>query len=163
MAEEEVWLSSGRTRCVSNSRVTTNYILMWLSWILCRYEEQWHFTGFYGEPRRENRWRSWALLQHLKQLSGSPWLCAGDFNEILEATEQFGGVTRPEGQMDGFREAVSTCGFTDLGFIGLPYTWDNRQHGSRNVKARLDRALADADFFILFQRCYGLACANDGI
>ena len=114
-------------------------------------EEKWHFTGFYGEPRRENRWRSWALLQHLKQLSGSPWLCAGDFNEILEATEQFGGVTRPEGLMDGFREAVSTCGFTDLGFIGLPYTWDNRQHGSRNVKARLDRVLADANFLSFFK------------
>jgi hypothetical protein len=33
-----------------------------------------------------------------------------------------------------------------LGFHGLLYTWDNRQTGSRNVKARLDRALGDEAF-----------------
>ena len=58
-----------------------------------------------------------------------PWLCAGDFNEVLEAHEQIGGRVRPERQMDGFREVMDVCGFTDLGYIGLPYTWDNRQHG----------------------------------
>lgn len=75
-----------------------------------------------------------------------PWLCAGDFNEILDAREQFGGVTRPERQMDGFRDAVSACGFMDLGFLGLPYTWDNRQQGGHNIKVRLDRALANPAF-----------------
>lgn len=51
-----------------------------------------------------------------------PWLCAGDFNEVLHATEQFGGRGRTERQMEDFREAVEECGFVDLGFIGLPYT-----------------------------------------
>lgn len=41
---------------------------------------------------------------------------------------------------------VSDCGFTDLGFHGLPYTWDNRQDADRNVKVRLDRALGDCKF-----------------
>jgi len=58
-----------------------------------------------------------------------PWLCAGDFNEVLEAHEQIGGRVWPERQMDGLREVMDVCGFTDLGYIGLPYTWDNRQHG----------------------------------
>jgi hypothetical protein len=35
---------------------------------------------------------------------------------------------------------------TDLGFTGLPYTWDNRQHGGRNIKVRLDRGLGDDRF-----------------
>jgi exonuclease III len=30
----------------------------------------------------------------------------------------------------------------DLGFIGQPWTFDNRQADSRNVKVRLDRAVA---------------------
>jgi len=38
----------------------------------------------------------------------------------------------------------------DLGFIGLPYTWDNRQQGRDNVKVRLDRGLATAAFLDLF-------------
>jgi hypothetical protein len=62
----------------------------------------------------------------LNGCSSLPWLCDGDFNEVLQANEQFGGARRSERQMEGFREAVSICGFSDLGFISLPYTWDNR-------------------------------------
>lgn len=51
----------------------------------------WRFTGFYGEPRRELRGRSWDCLKFLNTQSELPWLCAGDFNEVLEAHEQFGG------------------------------------------------------------------------
>ena len=47
-------------------------------------------------------------------------MCAGDFNEILDVVEQFGGLVRAEWQMDGFREVVEVCGFSDLGFISLP-------------------------------------------
>jgi len=80
-----------------------------------------------------------------------PWLCAGDFNEILDATEQFGGLVRLESQMDGFQDVVEVCGFADLGFSGLPWTWDNRQDGDRNVKVWLDRGLATANFLDLFR------------
>lgn len=70
---------------------------------------------------------------------------------VLHAEEHFGGQGRTERQMEGFREAVDLCGFVDLGFIGLPYTWDNRQQDSANVKCRLDRGLANGDFLDLFQ------------
>lgn len=86
----------------------------------------------------------------LKNRSTLPWLCAGDFNEIIEAGEQFGGIGRTERQMEGFRDVVMDFGFQDLGFIGLPYTWDNRQQGTRNVKARLDRGLATTQFLDRF-------------
>jgi hypothetical protein len=68
-----------------------------------------------------------------------PWLCAGDFNEIIDANEQFGGSGRSERQMNAFREAVSMCGLVDLGFISLLYTWDNRRDGDYyNIKVGLD-------------------------
>jgi hypothetical protein len=111
----------------------------------------WRFTGFYGEARRELRHRSWDLLRWLSTRSVLPWLCAGDFNEVLHANEQFGGQGRSERQMEGFREAVEICGFNDLGYIGLPYTWDNRQPVGHNIKVRLDRGFANAEFFNLFQ------------
>ena len=53
--------------------------------------------------------------------------------------------------MDGFRDAVNECGFTDLGFFGLPYTWDNRQQGDQNIKVRFDRALANQAFTDMFR------------
>src|SRR6185437_3616645 len=52
--------------------------------------------------------------------------------------------------MSGFREAVEYCGFSDLGYRGLPFTWDNRREGSHNIKVRLDRALGNESWLNLF-------------
>jgi hypothetical protein len=46
---------------------------------------------------------------------------------------------------------VSICGFNDLGFIGLPYTWDNRQDDDHNIKVKLDRVLATDSFLSIFR------------
>ena len=52
--------------------------------------------------------------------------------------------------MDGFRDTVDYCGFSDLSYKGLPYTWDNRREDSQNVKVRLDRGLADEAWLDMF-------------
>ncbi|KAM0931352.1 hypothetical protein ACQ4PT_000394 [Festuca glaucescens] len=111
---------------------------------------EWRFTGFYGDPRRQFRGESWYLMNYLRHQQDEPWLCAGDFNETLSASEQFGGLPKEEWKMAGFREAVEHCSFSDLGYSGLPYTWDNRQEGARNIKARLDRSLGDDKFLERF-------------
>jgi len=41
----------------------------------------WRFTGVYGDL--ENKDLTWATLRNLKQQGSGPWLCMGDFNEIL--------------------------------------------------------------------------------
>jgi hypothetical protein len=107
---------------------------------------QLRFTGFYGEPRREMRKNSWYLMRFLRAQLDLPWLCAGDFNEVLNPSEHVGACEREAWQMEGFQDAVADCGLMDLGFVGLPYTWDNRQAGTRNVKVRLDRAFGDHRF-----------------
>jgi len=111
----------------------------------------WRFTSFYGEARHDLRDRSWDLLKLLNSSNNLPWLCVGDFNEVLHASEKIGGQGRSESQMEGFREAVEYCGFSDLGYIGLLYMWDNRQPDSTNVKCRLDKGLANSKFLNLFQ------------
>jgi hypothetical protein len=50
---------------------------------------------------------------------------------------------RAEWQMAGFRGVVDDCDFRDMGFTGVPFTWDNGQEGNENVKIRLDRMLAN--------------------
>jgi exonuclease III len=111
---------------------------------------QWRFPGFYGDPSRSRRKESWWLLRFLRNASNLPWLCGGDFNEILHDYEQISGQDREEWKMEGFREVVEECGFTDLGFSGLWYTWDNRREGRSNIKVRLDRCLADEGMLDLF-------------
>jgi exonuclease III len=44
--------------------------------------------------------------------------------------------------MQDFRDVLSYCDLHDLGFSGLPWTYDNKQAGVRNVKVCLDRAVA---------------------
>jgi exonuclease III len=74
----------------------------------------WRFTGIYGKPKTEEREKTWNLLRTLKNQSDKPWLCAGDFNEILFSWEKEGGVPKPQKQIDKFREALEYCGLDDL-------------------------------------------------
>ena len=52
--------------------------------------------------------------------------------------------------MIDFRDVLELCGLGDLGFAGLPYTFDNRRSGRANVKVRLDRALATPSWSSMF-------------
>ena len=55
-------------------------------------DDAWRFTGFYENPVTANRELSWILLKHLCLKMDLPWLCLGDFNEIVKAEEKIGGA-----------------------------------------------------------------------
>ncbi|GMY22353.1 hypothetical protein FCV25MIE_17594 [Fagus crenata] len=61
--------------------------------------KKFHLTGFYGNPETHKRRESWALLKHLSHLSSSPWVCIGDFNEVLDNVERVGRGIRPAWQI----------------------------------------------------------------
>lgn len=111
---------------------------------------QWRVTFVYGEPRVENHHLMWSKLQGLKNVSDRPWLVIGDFNEALWDFEHLSASPRPEQQMIAFRDALEVCGLVDLGFSGIPFTYDNLRSGAANVKVRLDRATATNDWRNLF-------------
>lgn len=52
--------------------------------------------------------------------------------------------------MAAFRDVLTDCGLMDLGFVGLPFTYDNGRDGNANVKVRLDRAVADSNWQDMF-------------
>ena len=106
-------------------------------------EPPWRLTCVYGEPRTEDRHRMWSLLRDLHQKANMPWVVVGDFNEAMWSFEHFSDTPRSAGQMLDFRDVLEVCGLGDLGFAGLPYTFDNRRGGRANVKVRLDRAVAN--------------------
>lgn len=89
----------------------------------------WRFTGFYGHPEVSHRKFSWELLCCLKNFDDLPWICGGDFNEILVNSEKIGGNPKPQGQMEAFKEALDNCGLRDLGFHGARWTWCNKRFG----------------------------------
>ena len=107
-------------------------------------------TGFYENSETHRRQESWDELATLNQKFQHPWLCYGDFNEILSGEEKMGGAPRPQRQMDRFCEVVNTCGFKDLGYCGPDFTWCNMQEGINRIYLRLDRVLATNDWISYF-------------
>ena len=79
---------------------------------------KWRFTGFYGNLDTRGRPDSWALLSRLAAVSNLPWLCVGDFNEVLSVTEKQGGVDRPSRQIENFRCYINSCGLMDISYVG---------------------------------------------
>jgi hypothetical protein len=61
-----------------------------------------------------------------------------------------GGDIRPRWLLNGFRQAVSDAGLTEVFMKGYPYTWFKSLGTPRAVEVKLDRALANADWFRMF-------------
>ena len=91
------------------------------------------------------------LLESLKHSNNLPWLCLEDYNEIISQTEKSGGRLWPIRQMDWFREVLHHYGFTDLGYIGSPFTWSRNHPVDDQTYIHLDRALATIAWNSLFQ------------
>ena len=107
--------------------------------------DAWRITGFYGNPDSTSWEDSWSLLRDLSHCFSLPQVCIGDFNEILKAEEKQGWLDRPQGQMQGFLDALDYYGLRDIGYNGFPFTWCNRRPGHHNIWVRLDREVASAD------------------
>ncbi|EPS61587.1 hypothetical protein M569_13207, partial [Genlisea aurea] len=111
---------------------------------------QCRVTGFYDNPISSSRPDSWNLLRRLHRHSLRPWICVGDFNEVLFPHEVSSLASRPTAQMVGFRRALMDCGLTDLPYHGHPFTWSNKRKHPQTVRARLDRAVASTSWL----QCY---------
>ncbi|XP_075663398.1 uncharacterized protein LOC142632978 [Castanea sativa] len=110
----------------------------------------WRLTGFYGRPEEYRKHESWSLLRHLHTRDSLPWLCLGDFNEILSSKEKQGRLPRPLRLMEEFRSVLLHCELIDLGFNGNRFTWRNGGRGDAYVQERLDRACATINWRAIF-------------
>ncbi|KAK2640566.1 hypothetical protein Ddye_028361 [Dipteronia dyeriana] len=101
----------------------------------------WRWTSFYGNPDVNERQHRWTLLRGLSRMSNLPWVCAGDFTEILNENEKVGGVCRTKGRIERFRETLDECGLQDLGFMGPSFTWCDKRDREEMIQERLDRCV----------------------
>lgn len=113
-------------------------------------EPPWRLTCVHGEPRDEDHHLMWYLLQKFSVQFDLPWIVVGDFNECMWDFEHFTLAIGQPGQMQAFRDVLQVCELADLGFSGVPYTYDNTRSGAANVKVQLDRAVATPSWRNLF-------------
>ncbi|GAV73178.1 Exo_endo_phos domain-containing protein [Cephalotus follicularis] len=105
----------------------------------------WRLTGVYGGPETQLRHETWSLLYSLSNQCDLPWLCMGDFNEIISMAEREGGRYITE-----FRETLDACRLRDPGFHGCPYTWSNGREGENRIRSRLDRGASTVVWLSIF-------------
>ena len=110
-------------------------------------ENEWRLTGFYGKLETERRTEAWEKLKYLHSLSDIPWLCFGDFSEIIRQDEKLGGALRPHNQMQFFREVLDEYGFMDLGYVRPIFTWARHFDNGNTIWERLDQGLAINNWF----------------
>ena len=60
----------------------------------------------------------WELISERERYTGIPWLCLGDFNDILYNYEKEGGNIRAARKIKGFRMMIENYRLNDLGFKG---------------------------------------------
>ncbi|KAL5539622.1 hypothetical protein UlMin_042308 [Ulmus minor] len=120
-----------KENCVVNVFSSSNYFID--AWISSSDIIRWRFSGFYGNPDASQRGFFWELLRRLRFAHSGAWLCAGDFNEILNLEEK----------------AVDDCQICDLGFVGDLFTWCNNRPNDL-IYERLDKGFGNIDWMDRF-------------
>ncbi|PWA33159.1 hypothetical protein CTI12_AA624890 [Artemisia annua] len=111
---------------------------------------EWRGSGIYGWPTNQDKYRTWMLLHSLKSSSMLPWVCFGDFNEVLYTFEKVGARGCNMRELEAFAASCQECNLYDLGSRGTSMTWSNGRRGATNVQKRLDRFFTTPDWSILF-------------
>ncbi|XP_075507434.1 uncharacterized protein LOC142544260 [Primulina tabacum] len=102
---------------------------------------EWRCIGYYAFPEKHRRRDSWNFIRSLAAQSSLPWLCIGDYNDMLSTEDKKGRVIHPQWLLRGFREAIDDCNLTDIPLNGHQFTW-KRSRGSDNfVEERIDQAM----------------------
>ncbi|XP_059436227.1 uncharacterized protein LOC132169166 [Corylus avellana] len=128
-----------------------NYSIRHINAVVCPPNSiPWTFTGFYGHPEAHRRWEAWKLLRHLKSKALGPWMCAGDFNEIVDPSEKVGGKRRSNFLMENFKTTLEECGLFEVVTKGPTCTWNNGREGEEFIMEKLDRMVASHDWHVRF-------------
>ncbi|XP_024179118.1 uncharacterized protein LOC112185138 [Rosa chinensis] len=114
---------------VSSIIGTVNYVNTSVFFI----SENFHcnVSWLYGNPHVNQKTGFWRSLYTTFSPHALPWLCLGDFNEMLWLHEKWG---------DNFLQ------LSDLLFQGPDFTWYAYQHGKVVIKERLDCAFANNEW-----------------
>ncbi|KAL8519995.1 hypothetical protein ACS0TY_010795 [Phlomoides rotata] len=103
---------------------------------------EWRIASYYGVPNRNLRSISWNLLRTLASANSFPWICIGDFNDLLSPEDKRGRAEHPNVIMD--------YNLNDLPHIGYQYTWSRCKGTLNAVEESLDRAMVNLTWNDLF-------------
>ena len=104
---------------------------------------QFFYASFvYGSNDEKDRKDLWRDICHYAPIIGNqPWILLGDFN-VARHSSDIANYSRPKTRsMTQFVDAINSASLEDLKYVGVHYTWSNKQVGPANVSKKLDRVL----------------------
>lgn len=92
------------------------------------------FTALYASPITSIRQKLWEALQEISMINNFSWFLAGDFIDIDNCNEKFGGVNLNVPLDRGINGMERDCCLIDLGYVGPMFTWSNVRVGSNLIE-----------------------------
>lgn len=126
-----------------NEQVTIYIMSSTISFVdsICNLEEtkqRMHITFVYAPNDFQQRLRLWEEIHQTNRLNCDPWLCVGDFNEILYQWEKVGRRVAETYKCKAFQDFTNACALMDLESKGCAHTWANNREGDELIMKRLD-------------------------
>ncbi|XP_074271511.1 uncharacterized protein LOC141595442 [Silene latifolia] len=111
--------------------------------------ETWLMSFVYDFNRSGDREPLWESLEHFHSRVDGHWLVCGDFNNVIGYTERIGSVVT-ETEIKMFIECADQCELADIPANGAFFTWCNKQDGDGKRFNRIDRALVNLEWLLVF-------------
>ncbi|KAH7853775.1 hypothetical protein Vadar_006420 [Vaccinium darrowii] len=112
----------------------------------------WAATFVYGCPVRSGRSKIWEEITRIAKSECLPWMCMGDFNQVLGIADKMGGVCPSQTAISEFHAMISESGLIDLESKGPKFTWRNNRRGEEFIMERIDMAFANYKWRELYEK-----------
>lgn len=106
----------------------------------------WATTFVYGCPSQAGKEQVWDEIRGIGRSERYPWLCIGDFNQVLSVGDKMGGNVPDSGRIKAFHDMLNDCGLVDLGCKGPRFTWRNNRTEGGFIMERIDLAFANMEW-----------------
>jgi hypothetical protein len=104
----------------------------------------------YGDPHHCHTKIIWdQVSSFVYDNLGKPVVCLGDLNDIM-CDEDTTSINVNKYRMRAFNSYIKQCGLFDLEFSGPAYTWTNMRFSSEPIFQRLDRCIANAEWYDVY-------------
>ncbi|XP_019188304.1 PREDICTED: uncharacterized protein LOC109182610 [Ipomoea nil] len=111
-----------------------------------RMDHPWYLSFVYANPMPSLRRYLYADLIG----PDSAWLTIGDFNSVASSEEVSNPATYSTIRSSEFTNWIFREGLVDLGYEGTKFTWMRGLHSTTFKGARLDRALGNTEWSLLY-------------
>ena len=82
----------------------------------------------------------------------TPWICVGKFNEILDLLEKYEGYGHQLCLMEAFQNTLKIYELFELDSRSPWFTWTNGKERLDFIEEKLDKIVANKEWFSLYPR-----------